>query len=328
MGPSQTCHPPASYHRSLWSAFSSIWIVVANSWMQTPTGYKIVGRRSSQAEIVDFWVMVFNPSAVDRVIHVWSGSLAGFHCIKRAFITFSRADSWISPKSDVSLSSQQPFSPLAELYSGSREADIVTEYQPAKLAAFEGVYVANEPAPIYLFGWVDNETQEVTGLSILGGLSFLVSGDFDTPVKGLNYFPKTNAPSQRDLPLYITIMIGQFLIFISLLGCFQLWRELFQSILIVFVFTAILPQIANQCGWFAAEMGRQPWVVYRLLTSEGFSQAVTANQIVFSLILFFVIYALLFLLFLYTLTKKIRQGPVFKQKDTSPQKLLATNNPT
>ena len=78
----------------------------------------------------------------------------------------------------------------------------------------------------------------------------------------------------------------------------------------IFVFSALLPQIANQVGWFAAEMGRQPWVVYGLLrTSEAFSQAVSANQIVFSLILFFFVYALLFILFVYLLNKKIQLGP-------------------
>ena len=68
--------------------------------------------------------------------------------------------------------------------------------------------------------------------------------------------------------------------------------------------------LANQVGWFAAEMGRQPWVVYGLLrTSDAFSQAVTDNQILFSLILFFLVYALLFVLFIYLLHKKIKHGP-------------------
>lgn len=78
----------------------------------------------------------------------------------------------------------------------------------------------------------------------------------------------------------------------------------------IFVFSVLLPQIANQVGWFAAEMGRQPWVVYGLLkTSDAFSQAVTDNQILFSLVLFLVIYTLLFLLFIYLLSKKIKHGP-------------------
>ena len=78
----------------------------------------------------------------------------------------------------------------------------------------------------------------------------------------------------------------------------------------MFVFAVFLPQIANQAGWFAAEMGRQPWVVYGLLrTSDALSNVVTANQVLFSLIMFMLIYALLLVLFLYLLNKKIKHGP-------------------
>jgi len=81
--------------------------------------------------------------------------------------------------------------------------------------------------------------------------------------------------------------------------------------MIVFVLSVLLPQMGNQAGWFAAEMGRQPWVVYGLLrTSDALSKSVTANQVLFSLIMFMVVYLLLFILFLYLLNKKIQHGPV------------------
>ncbi|HPE43120.1 MAG TPA: cytochrome ubiquinol oxidase subunit I, partial [Bacteroidales bacterium] len=98
-----------------------------------------------------------------------------------------------------------------------------------------------------------------------------------------------------------------------LLGLFLWWRgKLFEYrwLMWVFVFSVILPQLANQFGWFAAEMGRQPWVVYGLLrTSDALSAVVTANQVLFSLIMFTLIYALLFVLFLYLMNKKIQAGP-------------------
>ncbi len=172
---------------------------------------------------------------------------------------------------------------------------------------------------MYLFGWVDKENQEVTGLKIPGGLSFLLEYDFDAPVTGLNAFPEDERPSAVNAVFqfyHIMIAIGMFMIGLTLLAVFLWWRgRLFDKrwLLWAFVISVILPQIANQAGWFAAEMGRQPWVVYGLLrTSEAFSQAVSANQIVFSLILFFVVYALLFLLFIYLLNKKIKQGPYSK----------------
>ena len=180
----------------------------------------------------------------------------------------------------------------------------------------EGHYEKSAPADLYLFGWVDNESQEVTGLGLPGGLSFLVHQDFEAPITGLNAFPKEDRPSQVNAVFqfyHIMISIGMFLIALTFYASFLWWKgKLFDSkwLLRIFAFSVLLPQIANQTGWFAAEMGRQPWIVYgHLRTSEGFSQEVSANQILFSLILFFVVYSLLFLLFMYSLNKKIKQGP-------------------
>jgi cytochrome d ubiquinol oxidase subunit I len=115
-----------------------------------------------------------------------------------------------------------------------------------------------------------------------------------------------------------------FLIALTLYASFLWWRgKLFDKkwLLKIFAFSVILPQIANQVGWFAAEMGRQPWIVYgHLRTSEGFSQEVSSNQILFSLILFLVVYALLFLLFIYSVNKKIKNGP-FDEAET-PLKII------
>ena len=107
--------------------------------------------------------------------------------------------------------------------------------------------------------------------------------------------------------------IGMTLIGLSVALMFLWWKgKLFNYpiILKISVFSVLLPQIANQAGWFAAEVGRQPWIVYGLLrTSEAFSKNVQANQIWFSLILFFFIYALLFALFIFLLDQKIKHGP-------------------
>ena len=86
--------------------------------------------------------------------------------------------------------------------------------------------------------------------------------------------------------------------------------------MLVFAWSVLLPQIANQVGWYTAETGRQPWVVYGLLrTSDALSQAVTANQVVFSLILFTLLYTLLFALFIFLLNRKIQHGPEYKDED-------------
>ncbi len=304
----------------LGSMFSAVWIVVANSWQQTPTGYHIVGEgMNARAEITDFWAMVFNPSSVERLLHVWIGAfLAGAFLVisVHAWYLLKNRHIEISKKAiKIALVVATVFS-LSQLVTGHASADGVAENQPAKLAAMEGHYDSLAVADMYIFGWVNDDDQKVTGLAIPGGLSFLTHGDFNEPVIGLNNFNKEDRPSQVNAVFqfyHLMVTIGMLLIGISLLSIFQLIRnKLFETkwLLWVLVWSVCLPQIANQAGWFAAEMGRQPWVVYGLLrTSDALSQTVTANQVLFSLIMFTIIYLLLFILFIYLLNKKIVKGP-------------------
>ncbi|WP_419211977.1 cytochrome ubiquinol oxidase subunit I [Maribacter sp. X9] len=310
----------------LGSMFSAVWIVVANSWQQTPAGYHIVGEGlNARAEVTDFWAMVFNPSSIDRIIHVWQGAfLSGAFLVLsvHAYYLFKGRYTSISKKAFKIALSVAALVSLSQLLSGHRSAEGVAENQPAKLAAMEGHYEKSAPADLYLFGWVDNENQEVTGIGLPGGLSFLVHQDFKAPITGLNAFPEEDRPGQVNAVFqfyHIMISIGMFLIALSLYACYLWWRgSLFEKkwLLRIFIFSALLPQIANQVGWFAAEMGRQPWIVYgHLRTSEGFSQEVSANQILFSLILFAFVYTILFLLFIYSLNKKIKHGQYDESKN-------------
>jgi len=304
----------------LGSMFSAVWIVVANSWQQTPAGYHIVGEGlNARAEVTDFWAMVFNPSSMDRLVHTWQGSfLAGAFLVLSVHAYYLRKGRYteISKKAfKIALVVATVFS-LSQLVSGHSSADGVAVNQPAKLAAMEGHFEKSAPADLYLLGWIDKEKQEVTGIGIPGGLSFLVHQDFKAPITGLNSFPVEDRPSQINAVFqfyHIMIAIGMLLIGLTLYASFLWWRgKLFETkwLLWIFSFSVILPQIANQVGWFAAEMGRQPWVVYgHLRTNEAFSQEVSSHQIVFSLIMFTVVYALLLVLFIYMVNKKIKHGP-------------------
>lgn len=304
----------------LGSMFSAVWIVVANSWQQTPAGYHIVGEgMHARAEVTDFWAMVFNPSSVDRLIHTWQGAfLAGAFMVLSVHAYYIRRGRFeaISKKAfPIALAVATLFS-LSQLLSGHSSADGVAVNQPAKLAAMEGHFEANAPADLYLFGWVNKKDQTVSGIKIPGGLSFLVHQDFQTPIKGLNAFDEKDRPSQVNAVFqfyHLMVAIGLFLILLTVYASILWYRgTLFETkwLLALFSYSVLLPQIANQVGWFAAEMGRQPWVVYgQLRTSEAFSQEVSANQIVFSLVLFTLVYSLLLALFLYSVNKKIKQGP-------------------
>jgi cytochrome d ubiquinol oxidase subunit I len=315
----------------LGSMFSAVWIVVANSWQQTPAGYHIVGTGlHARAEVTDFWEMVFNPSSVDRIIHTWQGAiLAGAFLVLSVHAYYIRKGRYveISKKAfQIALVVATIFS-LTQLVSGHSSADGVAVNQPAKLATMEGHFKKNSPADLYLLGWVDKEKQTVTGLGIPGGLSFLVHQDFQAPIKGLNDFPVEDRPSQINAVFqfyHIMVAIGMALIGLTLYASFLWWRgKLFETkwLMWIFSFSVILPQIANQVGWFTAEMGRQPWVVYGLLrTSKAFSQEVSSNQIVFSLVLFTTVYSLLLVLFLYSVNKKIKHGPYDEIQEPSKTK--------
>ncbi|MDP3181054.1 MAG: cytochrome ubiquinol oxidase subunit I [Bacteroidota bacterium] len=304
---------------TLGSMFSAIWIVVANSWQQTPSGFKIVGEgMKTKAEITDFWAMVFNPSSVDRILHVWIGAfLAGtflvlsvhaYYILKNRFVDQSK-------KAFGIILIIASISALAQLVTGHGSANGVAKNQPAKLASFEGHYDSLAVADMYLVGWVDDANQKVTGIKIPKGLTFLLHQDFTTPVTGLNAFAKNDRPSQVNFifqTYHLMITIGMLLIGLTLFSLWLWWRgKLFNQrwLMIVFSFSVLLPQIANQVGWYSAEVGRQPWVVYGLLrTSDALSENVKAEQVMFSLILFTLLYLILFSLFIYLLNKKIQHG--------------------
>jgi cytochrome d ubiquinol oxidase subunit I len=311
---------------TLGSMFSAIWIVVANSWQQTPAGYHVVGEGlEARAEITDFWAMVFNPSSVERVLHVWMGAfLAG------AFLVMSIGAWYIYNKKHLQFARRAfsiglivaLFSSLAQLVIGHASAEVVAEHQPIKLAAMEGHFDSSARADMYLFGWVNKKEEKTTGVAIPGGLSFMIHGNFDSAVTGLKAYPVKDRPGAPNIVFqsyHIMIALGMLMIFLTIYAA-VLWKrkKLFDKrwLMLVFVWSVLLPQIANQAGWFTAETGRQPWVVYGLLrTSDALSASVTANQVWFSLILFSVVYLLLFILFIYLLNKKITHGPAHTASD-------------
>lgn len=302
----------------LGSMCSAVWIVIANSWQQTPAGYVVAGEgMQAKAVITDFWAMVFNPSSVDRIWHVWQGAfLAGIFLVLsvHAWYLLKGRHVEISKKAfKVTLIVGTIFS-LLQLASGHSSAEGVAKNQPEKLAAMEG-HFRTEPADLYLFGWVDKKNEVTHGVKIPNGLTYMLHYDTETPVIGLDQYPMEDRPGQVNAVFqfyHIMVAIGMFLIALTVSASFLLWRgKLYDKrwLLRIFVWAVILPQIGNQVGWFAAEMGRQPWIVYKLLrTSDALSKAVTAHQILFAIILFTIVYTILFILFIYLLKKKIVHG--------------------
>jgi len=231
---------------SLGSMFSAVWIVVANSWQQTPSGFHIVGDgMNARAEITDFWAMVFNPSSVDRLTHVLSGawlagaflviSISAFYLIKNRHIRFAKSSIKIALVVAMIAS-------LYQLFTGDKSAVGVSKNQPAKLAAMEAIFDDQTNAPLYLFGWVNQDNQEVNfGVAIPGMLSYLIGWDTNQKVTGLNSFPENERPPVNIVfqSYHLMVAIGMMLIAISLIGIFFWWRgTLFKQkwLLWIFVF--------------------------------------------------------------------------------------------
>ncbi|MBX3436650.1 MAG: cytochrome ubiquinol oxidase subunit I [Planctomycetaceae bacterium] len=321
--------------------FSSVWITVANSWQQTPAGSEIRehivnGEVFLRAEIVDFWALVFNPSTVHRLIHVWLGAF-----ILGAFFVMS-ISAWYLLHGRHRAFAERSFTgglllatvcSLAQLLSGDLQAKNVARHQPAKLAAMEGQYETQTHAPLYLFGSPDDQTGTVRyAIRIPGLLSWLLHGESAAEVPGLNDLEKTwgRPPVWLTFQSYhLMIWIGFLFIGSTLYASFLWWRgTLFdrRAVLWFFVFAVILAFVANEVGWVAAEVGRQPWIVYPtvvngvvtggLRTSDGVSESVEAGQVLGSIIMFGLIYLLLFFLWLMILNDKIQKGPDLPRRST------------
>lgn len=307
---------------SLGSIFSAVWIVVANSWQQTPAGFHVVGEGiNARAEITDFWAMVFNPSSVDRLVHVVLGafilgaffvmSITAYYILKKKYLELSKKAFTIALVFGAIVS-------ISELVSGHFQANTVSRTQPAKLAAFEGHFKTKDGgADLWLFGIPDEKEERVKyGIAIPGGLSFMLHENFSTPVTALDNFPKEDRPPVV-IPFYmyhLMIACGMFFIGITLLGLYFRFvtKTIFEQrwLMTIFVFAVLAAYAANQAGWIAAEVGRQPWVVYGLLrTSDGISKAIVGEQVLISILMFSFIYALLFAVWVFVMNSKIQHGP-------------------
>ena len=339
---------------ALGSIFSSVWITIANSWQQTPAGHEIVqmtrdgkpwfidGQPIMRAEIHDFWAMVFNPSAVHRLIHVWLGcfimggclvlSISAWYLLKGKHEEFARK----SLRGGLFLCL---FSCLGIFLSGHFQAKNVYEHQPAKLAAFEGHFESGV-ADMSLIGMPNEETETVDmNVTLPGGLSFLLHEDFSEEVIGLDKFRPEDRPPVKIPYFAYHMMIGSGvgLTLLMVLGTFWLWRgTLFDKRWVLWLFVgSIIPAIvANEAGWVAAEVGRQPWIVQAplqvdesgerviddqgyfvyeshlgLRTNDAVSKAITSEQVLTSIIMFGTIYFLLGILWLFILNKKVQAGP-------------------
>ena len=311
--------------------FSALWIIMANSWMQTPQGYEVVSDPApARAVMTDFWQVVWTPSFLPRILHVFAASwtagaalmlsVSAWYLLKKRHVELARSNfTLVLPLFIVLTISNVAFF-------GANQAIEVTHEQPLKLASMEGLWQGTTCAPLYVVGWVDEATQTTSGVSIPCLLSVLAYFDPKATVDGINSFaPDPTPPINLLFQVYhLMFMLGSLFVPIGLLGGLffllkrgkkgdpdrprRIWDA--RWVLRLFVVTVFFVEIAIIAGWWTAEIGRQPWVVYNvLLTADGVSPVLSAGEVVASLGMFVVLYALLLVLFLYLLNGKIQHGP-------------------
>ncbi|QBG47929.1 cytochrome ubiquinol oxidase subunit I [Verrucomicrobia bacterium S94] len=314
----------SSFMVALGATMSAFWIVVANSWQQTPAGYEVVtetvnGIEIQKAVLTNFWQAVFNPSTLPRYSHVITGALtvgvffilgtSAWQVVKKRNVEFFRASmrTAIVPAFMVI---------LITMFVGHKHGHQVAETQPAKLAAFEGIWESGPNAPLMLFGLPDQDAEKNHfAIRIPGMVSLMVGGRFDTEIQGLKDFPKEDRPpvAISFWAFHLMFYMGMWMAFVAFIGViFWLNKKLLDHRLYLKIcaFTVPIPFLANEVGWIAAEVGRQPWVVYNLLrTKEAVSKSVPAGQVLASIIMFSIIYALLFGLWIYLLKNQFAKGP-------------------
>jgi cytochrome bd ubiquinol oxidase subunit I len=312
---------PKFYYVSVWlvvcgALLSALWIIIANSWQQTPAGYAV---KDGHAVLTHFWAAAFNPSTLPRYFHTvfstWvagsflAGAVASYYLRKGRHTDFAKRTLTAAVIFGLICSIAMPII-------GDWQARVVADHQPAKMAAYEGLFNDTPRAGIALFGILNVDQQKVDAeLAVPGMLSWTTTGSVDGVVKGLNSFPAEERP-----PLHLTyytyramIILGIYFLVLLLVGAFLAWRKKlttnhkYQAVL---MWSAPFAMLAIELGWIATEVGRQPWIVQgELKTSDAASSVVPAGQILTTLIIFVAIYALLFGVWFRTIRKTIVTGP-------------------
>lgn len=323
---SKKVHFIATIFVALGAHFSAIWIVSTNSWMHYPSGYRLAkdSSGSTVAQVTDWWDMFLSPTNLSHLTHVilacWlTGaflivSVSAYYLLKKKYTAFATKSMKVGLL--IAFSAM-----IMQLISADHLAGKIAKYNPEKLAAFEGIYETQNYTPAYIFGWVNPETQKVYGLKIPGLLSLLVNRDLKTPVAGLDQFPQDHWPwvSAVFQVYHLMVLMGGLMLLLVLLGAYYWWRHGLKMpswLLRCFVISVLFPQLANIGGWYSSCMGRQPWIVYKLLkTKDAFSTNLSAGQVWGSLIMFVVMYLMFFALFLLLLDRKIKNGPDVEKEE-------------
>jgi cytochrome d ubiquinol oxidase subunit I len=326
---------------ALGTVISAFWILSANSFMQTPAGFRVDDQ--GVLHVADWWQVIFNPSFPYRFAHMVAAAylttalvVAG---IGAWYILHGRNLAPGRIMLGMGLSILVWLAPL-QLFIGDLTGLVVGEHQPAKLAAIEGHWETQRGAPLILFALPDSQAETnhyEVAIPKLGSL--ILTRDWEGEVKGLKNF----APEDRPNPIIpffafrLMVGIGFVMIGLAIVGA-VLWLmgRLYTTrwYLRALVLTSPLGFIAVLAGWFTTEVGRQPWTVYNILRTADAVSPIPGGSVLTSLILFVLVYGVVFGAGLYYITKLVQRGPEEtppvpekEEADLSHRPMAAAGNP-
>lgn len=295
-------------------ALSGIFVVMANAWMNAPTGFRMV---NGKVVDIDPIAAALNPAAFSQTLHMTLAAyaatgmaVAGIHALlllrqpgnalhRRALVVAL----WVG----VPASLLQPIS-------GDISAKFLAQYQPAKFAAMESHFETERGASLILGGIPDEAVRETHfAIRIPKILSFMAHGDFDAEVKGLDQIPRDEWPNVPVVHTSFQIMValGSFMALVSLVVLVEAARrrDLASNRLLMKALVATIPMgfIATEAGWMVTEVGRQPWIIQGVMRT---SEAVTPMPgLVYPMLFFTALYVLLAIAVTWLLYRQIRASP-------------------
>jgi len=309
------------------SNLSALWILIANSFMQQPMGFVL---RNGRAEMDSFLALVTNPHVFVQFPHVITSAMAtaAFFMLGISAWHLMRsqdADNREAFRRSFRFAAVYGFvATLAAMIVGHNQAQYMTRIQPMKMASAEALWESADPAPMSLFTWGnERERRDVFAIKVPGLLSFLAYNRFSGEVRGIKdlqaeyearYGPGDYVPPVKWTYWTFRAMVGAGMAMLLLGGwaLLAVLRESFERsprLLALLVPAIALPYLANSTGWIFTEIGRQPWIVFGLMRVEtAVSPAVTAGEVLFSLVGFTVLYGVLMVADVYLLQKYARAG--------------------
>lgn len=321
---SEKMHFLATCMVALGTLISTFWIISANSWMQTPAGYRIVDGADGMRifEPASWWAIVFNPSFPFRLTHM---VLAAF--ITTCFVIGGVGASYLLRGVHIEagrrmLKAAMIFAAITvptQVLVGDQHGLNALKHQPIKVAAMEGHWEhlpKGEGVPLVLFA-VPNEEAERNDFEIalprLG--SVILTHTLDGEIEPLKSVPASERPPVKPVFYAFRVMVGlgTMMLLLVLVSLWAWWRgRLFESRAVLTGWRVMMLTgfVAMLSGWYVVEIGRQPYVIYGLLrTADAVSPVVAAASVMTSLIVYAAVYAIVFGAGIWYLRRLIVQGP-------------------